>query len=287
MKVLITGASGFIGRHVITQLNKLGIETIAIGRSPVLSADRFIKADILKEENLPSILSNINATHLIHLAWTARKDYTGYQNYVDSFSNLDWIVGTLKLVKAFRENGGGKIIGLGSGLEYESGHEKCIENLTPISPNTPYGVAKSTIRQLVHMFYGDENFAWARVFMTFGQGEDEDRLIPSLNRVFGKGEPPFPTNGEAYKDYLNVESVANALIFLLLTKAQGEYNICSGQSIQIKKVINLIAKFHKKDPSPMFNMIAKNPNEPQYYCGDNSKLMALGWKPKTIQEEFS
>jgi len=280
--VVLTGGSGFLGRYVLSALNKRGIETVSVGRKPILGTKNFVQMDLLNQQDFSYLFSFIRPSHLIHLAWCAE-----HGKFWDSLINLEWVEASAKLAKAFYESGGEKIVGIGSGAEYEPNHEKCVVGLTPIKPNSLYGASKALAKQMMELFRKEASLVWGRVFIPFGRGEDDDRLIPSLEQVFSFQTPPFKTNGEAYRDFLHAEDVAEGIITLLLSGVSGEYNICSGRSIQIKEVIKRMAKEYGADPKPMFNLMVNKPNEPKYYCGDNSKLISLGWSPNLDKHEIT
>lgn len=277
MKVLLTGASGFIGRHVLGQLMAAGIDTVIVGRSrPGDYTGDFIEADLLQPEGSKEIVQCARASHLLHLAW-----YAEHGQYWNSFLNLRWVEGSVRLVEAFCAAGGQKVVAAGTCAEYDWAFGFCREDSTPLNPATLYGTAKDATRRLLEAICKchQTQFAWGRIFLPYGKGEDSRRLIPSLIAVFQGRRPPFGVNANAYRDFLYVGDVANAFIRLLLSDAQGNYNIASGQPIRIAEVVRSIAYAFDGDPRIVLDLATERPGEPEILFGDCRKLRSLGWQP--------
>ena len=156
----------------------------------------------------------------------------------------------------------------------------CREDITPLTPASMYGVAKDATRRLLMAACHARRvpFAWGRVFLPYGQGEDSRRLIPSLIEVFQGKCQPFGVNAMAYRDFLHVDDVARGFVRLLLSDAEGNYNISSGRPLQIAEVVCLIANTLIGDASIVLDLSAERVEEPKLLIGDNSKLKSLGWE---------
>lgn len=277
MKVLLTGASGFIGRHVLNQLLDSEVDVVVAGRSrPVGFKGDFIEVDLLQTEDHDGIVQHAGASHLIHLAW-----YAEHRQYWTSPLNLRWVDASVRLVEAFCAAGGQKVIAAGTCAEYDWTVGFCREDITPLIPATLYGTAKDATRRLLNAVCKSHQtqFVWARIFLPYGLGEDSRRLIPSLIDVFQGKRPPFGVNATAYRDFLHVKDVANGFIRLLLSNGQGSYNIASGQPTQIAEVVRSIAHGLQGDPHVVLDLSTERPSEPEILFGDSQKLRALGWQP--------
>ncbi len=277
MRVLLTGASGFLGRYVLGSLQKKGISTAVVGRTmpATVSKADFIQADLLAFPDYRSLLANSGATHLLHLAW-----YVEHGKYWTSPLNLRWSESSVRLVEAFCESGGQKVVMAGTCAEYDWAHGFCKEDVTPLRPTTLYGIAKDATRRLsiaVCAMY-QIPFAWGRIFLPYGVGEDSRRLIPSLVEVFQGKKPPFGVNASAYRDFLHADDLAEGFIKLLPSEVSGAYNICSGQPVQICEAVRQIAQALKSDPQSILQLSTERPGEPLMLVGDNQKLKALGWQ---------
>lgn len=277
MRVLLTGASGFVGAHVLGQLLESGVDVIVIGRSrPAGYTGSFISADLLECGELSELIQGACASHLIHLAW-----YTEHGQYWNSPLNLRWVEASVRLVEGFCAAGGQKVVTAGTCAEYDWNFGLCQEDSTPLNPATLYGTAKDATRRLLEAVckHHKAKCAWGRIFLLYGKGEDPRRLIPSLIDVFEGRRPPFGVNATACRDFLSVNDVASALIRLLSSDAQGCYNISSGTPTQIAEVVREIASDLRADPRVILDLCSERLSEPNVLFGDNRKLTALGWYP--------
>lgn len=292
MKVLLTGASGFLGRYVLDSLQRQGIDTVTIGRrrSPHDTFSDFIEADLLSTSDFDALAKASAATHLLHLAW-----YTEHGKYWTSPLNLCWVAATTSLVDAFCKADGQHVVVAGTCAEYDWLHGYCREDSTPLNPATLYGTAKDATRRLVTAVCSQHQVpcAWGRVFLPFGTGEARERLIPSLIEVFLGRRPPFGVYATAYRDLLHASDVADGFVTLLRSRATGAYNICSGEPIRLGNVVRELAQLMDADPQTVLTLNTQRPGEPPLLVGENVKLKQLGWKPtlcltdgleKTIRE---
>jgi len=278
MKLLLTGASGFIGQHVLNGLQQRGIETVMLGRRRASNSSfaEFIEADLLAVADFSALVKQSQATHLLHLAW-----YAEHGKFWNSPLNLRWVDATARLVEAFCEAGGCKVVVAGSCAEYDWSQGYCRETNTPLNPATFYGTAKDAARRLVMASCALHQVpcAWGRVFLLFGSGENRARLLPSLIDVFRGQRPPFGVNAPAYRDFLHASDVASAFITLLHSGENGAYNICSGQPTQLEEVVRVLARLLHADPQTILKLSAARPGEPPLLVGDNDQLKKLGWQP--------
>ncbi len=278
MKVLITGASGFIGNYVLKCLESSNIDAVVVGRTrPAGYLGDFIKTDLLEFSDFNNLISKANASHLIHLAW-----YAEHGSYWTSSLNLRWVESTIKLAEAFCLAGGQHIVAAGTCAEYDWTYGYCIEEKTPIIPTTLYGTSKDATRRLLMSLCAIHKVtcSWGRIFMPYGPGEDNRRLIPALNDVFNLKLPPFAVGSYSFRDLLHVEDVASGFISLLDSRAHGEFNICSGNPTQISEVIKLLANARDQDPRIVLDHSVSRIGEPLMLIGDNKKLTMLGWAAK-------
>lgn len=283
MKVLLTGASGFIGSYILKELVNSNIETVVVGRvRPEKFTGKFIKSDLLVDQNLNEIVKQANADHLIHLAW-----YAEHRLFWESELNLRWIEASVRLAEAFCSGGGKKIIAMGSCAEYDWTFGYCKEDETPTDPKSLYGISKDVTRRLLHEIckrFG-VSLLWIRPFFIFGIGENSQKIIPSLINFFqGRGQR-FDLNYNSYRDFIHVSDVASSVLLLLKNDVNGIYNISSGKPIQIGELVRMIAHIYSKDDN---SLISKLPNasETRLILGDCSKLERLGWTQSNFTKQL-
>jgi len=284
LKVLLTGASGFLGQHVLKQLLEQGLEVIILGRSLPVGAHCCVwhKVDFLTPDSLAEALVKTKATHLLHLAWC-----TEHNAYWQSPLNLKWVDASIRLLQAFSNSGGRHAVMVGSCAEYDWSHGYLRETTSPLAPASLYGVAKDATRRLAEAWGMSENMslAWAHVFYPFGPGEARERMLPSLIEVFRGRAPAFGVNIGAYRGLLPVQDAARALVHLLMQECTGRFNVCSGQPVTIETVVRDLAKLCGADPTPVLSLASARPGDPHFLVGDNQRLLSTGWQPlHTLQE---
>lgn len=278
MKVLLTGATGFIGRYVLEQLLQDNIAVVVMGRScPPGFVGEFIRTDLLATEDFGKLVVGTGVTHLMHLAW-----YAEHGLFWSSPLNLQWSNATIRLVEAFCMCGGWHVIAAGTCAEYNRDTGYCREDGSLPDPSSLYGVAKDATRRLAGAVcqMHDVRFAWGRIFIPYGTGEDQRRLIPSLVQVFRNERAPFGVNADAFRDFLHVVDVAQGFMRLLYSQASGIFNIASGVPLRISDMVCQIASFFRDDPDKILRLTVDRPGEPAMLVGENCKLMTCGWRAR-------
>jgi nucleoside-diphosphate-sugar epimerase len=276
MKVLVTGASGFIGRSLLPLLAAQGGEVVTLGRTPA-PGPAHIQADLLTTPDLPRLLHGVGATHLLHLAW-----YVEHGLYWESPQNLRWQEASVRLVEAFCDAGGCHAVLAGTCAEYDwSAPAPFREVGSPAEPATLYGIAKDATRRLTMAVCARRQVgcAWARIFLPYGAGEAAARLVPSLASVFRGERAAFGVNAAGRRDFLHAADVAGALAHLALTGGNGIFNIGSGQPVPVADLVRTLAGLMGADPEPVLALATERPGEPALLAGDVTRLFATGWRP--------
>lgn len=275
MKVLVTGATGFIGRHLTRRLEAKGIEFVVLCRN--ITEENGVRVDLLKTENFVEIVSRIKPTHLIHLAW-----YAEHGKYWNSALNIEWIRATYYLLDAFYKSGGDHVLVSGTCAEYDWRYGYCVENVTPECPTTLYGEAKDSTRrlsELIKLQHG-KTMTWARLFFPYGVDEAQTRLLPSLFRFFRGESAPFGVSVSAYRDFLHVSDAVEAIILCAMNKIDGNINICSGKAVLVESIVREVAEICEENPDKILKYESTRKGDPAFLVGDNQKLRALGWDQK-------
>jgi nucleoside-diphosphate-sugar epimerase len=283
-KVLVTGASGYLGQHVLRRLQLRGVQMVLLGRSVPLGFEGlpFIQADLLETPDLKPMLAAHGCTHLMHLAW-----YAEHGKYWTSPLNLRWVDASLRLLQDFAASGGQHVAMAGTCAEYDWSYGYLREESTPLKPQALYGVAKDATRRLASCLSESLglSLAWCHVFYPFGPGEAPKRMLPSLIDVFRGQAEPFGVNTSAFRGMLPVSDAAEAFVHLLMQGANGRYNICSGQPALIGDVVRTLARLCDADPAQVLALASARPTDPPMLVGDNTRLLASGWLPAQSLEQ--
>lgn len=241
--VLVTGGSGFVGRHALTALLHHDCEIHAVFSQGLPSVTHarihWHEVDLHNAKAVHHLLQQITPDHLLHLAWFAKP-----KEYWTSPVNIDWIHCSINLLNAFIKVNGKRAVFTGTCAEYDWQHGHCKEFLTPCMPSTLYGRAKHALHLLSEAIAKTESlsFAWARLFFLFGDHEYKERLIPSAICSLLAQKEFDVMNGHQIRDFMCVTDVANALIALLDSDITGPVNIASGNPMTLRELINRIAE---------------------------------------------
>lgn len=285
-KVLVTGASGFIGRHTLMPLLKAGYEVHAVSvRSPgeVPKGVLWHQADLLDHGCVRSLLDRIRPSHLMHLAWFVEPG-----KYWNSLENLRWVQASLDLVVEFARCGGRRVALAGTCAEYDWGVDGlCREQATPVIPATLYGASKLAVAALTRHASHELGISVAhgRIFFPYGPGEPQERLVPSVICSLLKAEPALCTCGKQERDFIFVRDVAAAFTLLLNSDVTGPVNIGTGIGVPIADVVSTLARVIGRPELLRLGALPNRAGEPASLIADVGRLRALGFVPRHTLEE--
>ena len=268
-RVLVTGATGFIGRHVLPYLTAVGYEVHTTGRPAV---------DLLDAAARRQVIAGVRPTHLLHLAW-----YVLPGKYWTSLENIRWLEASLDLLQQFAEHGGRRVVTAGTCAEYSwSPGGVCHELHTPLEPASLYGASKDALRRMQESLANQLGFssAWGRVFFPYGPGEPADRLVPSVIQRLLRGEPAPCSHGRQVRDFMYVDDVARALAVLLDSGRTGAMNIGSGCSVTIADVAMTIGDLLGRSDLIRLGALPARADEPDKLIADTDALRSLGFSPR-------
>jgi len=220
--VLLTGATGLIGRQTIAPLQKLGFKVLAGSRSGEdVGGAEGVALDILDP-------AQPRHDHPVD-RWT-------------SPANLDWAAATLRLVRDFSEAGGKRVVAAGTCAEYEWG-DAILTEASPLKQNSLYGAAKATTGMSLKAAAATlgVSLAWARIFFCYGPGEPKGRLLGDLIKGIAVGETVDCTDGLQERDFLHTGDIGRALAAILASDVEGAINVASGEATPVKDLIGAVA----------------------------------------------
>lgn len=281
-KILVTGASGFLGHACLDVLKKSDFEIFAVYKSrkgSISSKVKWVEADLHEPKEVDKLLKEIKPEYLLHLAWDMEPGMK-----LDSHIHFPWVDTSMALIQKFAETNGKRVVISGSCAEYKWGNYLYEEDTTPIQPRNSYGLSKNELHQQVADFcsQGDLSYAWGRVFFTFGPYENKKRLVSHIVHSILKGEKVRTTHGNQVYDYLYVEDVARAMVNLFEKDFSGAVNICSGEPLKLGDLIFKIADQMNGGHLVELGALKANGDTPQYVVGRNQRLKELtGWYPQT------
>lgn len=276
IKVAVTGASGFLGQHVLNYLNNLPVEVIATTRSmqsnlPKLNNGLWIELDIQNPpENILSLMGNPDV--LIHLAWQGLPNYKSLHHFESELPvQYDFLSTLIK-------EGLQSIVVVGTCFEYGMQSNSLSEKFNT-NPSNPYGFAKDCLRKQLEFLKIQYNFqlTWARLFYLYGDGQSDSSIYQQLKKAIQHSEPSFNmSKGEQLRDYLPVEKAAQYLVDLgLLQKNIGVINVCSGEPISVKNLVEKWLNENNWDIELNLGFYPYSDYEPSNFWGNPCYLKSL------------
>ncbi len=276
MKILVTGANGFVGKYVVRALLAANHEVVACSLEPESVEPRharlrYVSADLsqprgdwFEEFGKPDAV--------IHLAWG------GLPNYGEMFHIEENLWSSYFFVKRLVESGLKDVTVIGTCAEYGLREGRLSEDDHP-APNTAYSVAKNSLRMFLEEYRKktDFHFKWIRLFYMFGEGQNKRSLLELLKAAIERGETQFDmSGGEQLRDYLPVEQVAaNIVRIATQNRVTGIVNCGSGTPTSVRKLVEEDLKKREKQIKLNFGFYPYNSNEPMAAWADIRKLESI------------
>lgn len=278
MKVLVTGASGFVGNHVVQYLLAQNHTVVATSRDEAKAQQydwyekvKYIPFDISNFSTNANLFTHFGEPDvLIHLAWD------GLPNFLDTIHIDKNLFSHYQFLKNYVESGGNHIVITGTCLEYGMQSGSLDENLIPL-PDCAYAVAKDSLRRFIvelQKKYTALTFQWMRLFYMYGEGQYSKAILPQLEAAVKKGDTVFNmSGGEQLRDYLPIHTVAEYISKVALQKdIGGIINCCNGTPISVRKFVEDFIKINNYAIDLNLGYYPYPAYEPMAFWGDKNKI---------------
>ncbi len=281
MRVVVTGADGFLGKHLVTALERNSMDVVSL---PGPAASTGLNLDVATVRDMERILSPHRPDAVVHLAAQSSVSYS-WINPADTMQTN--VVGTTKLFLASAAAGARRFIAMSSAEVYQP-RVGFLDEESAVGPLNPYGLSKMTMEQLLWQMVGKTSvdLCVARAFNLVGPGQRLGFVLSDwaaqLHTVrIGRGMPLTVGNLDPVRDFLDVRDAAQAITRLLKPQTpSGIYNVCSGEGRSLRQVLqDLLAVAGGVNPMITVDPSKFRPVDIPYLVGNSEKLKTLGWVP--------
>lgn len=276
-RVLVTGATGLIGRELANPLKRAGFEVHAVSRDIPVSAQGFVwhRGSLFDEDFIRRVIREVRPSHLLNLAWCTTGDY------LTSDLNARFLAAGEALARHFVAAGGCCAVYAGTCFEYKLGKVPLSENDELDALKNPYVRCKDELRRRATGIFSRAgvSFAYGRIFYVFGRGEPNSRLTGMVLEKLLREERVTIKAGPLAKDYIYAKDVAASFVALLRAPVEGPVNVCTGRAITIRDFVMTIARRIGRVDLVAFEDDCAN--QPPVIVGDNTRLTdEVGYRPQ-------
>lgn len=271
MKVLVTGANGYVGSKVVKRLLDLKLDVVAVDFSDnnIDKRATFFKEDIFGKKNYFELFGHPDVC--LHLAW---KD--GFIH--NSYSHLEQLSDHYIFIKNLINDGIKQVCVMGSMHEVGYYEGKIDEN-TPTNPLTNYAIAKDALRRGLEVLCRDKGvvFQWTRGFYIYGDDDFGNSIFCKIRQADREGKKLFPfTSGKNKFDFINIYELANQLCCVVMQKeVSGIINICSGVPVSLGEQIEKYIKDNNLKITLDYGKFPERPFESPCLYGDTGKIKKI------------
>lgn len=285
LSVLVTGASGFIGGHLVSTLLTHGAKVFNISRtkSPYIAPESSFVGNILDREFVLKVFDEVNPTYVFHLASSKLRN-----SETDAFSRSlnENVIGAMKIIEASeRLPHLLRFVSLGTCEEYGDSNQPCNENMRE-APVSAYSYSKLAVTNLLQTYWRVKAFPVTilRPSLAYGPGQKDDMFLPCLIQALLKGDRFPMSNGCQTRDFIYVDDLIDAILSAACCPdARGEIvNVCSEETVRIRDLALMVAQLVGKDAHKLLEIgkIENRQGEILDYRPENSKARKLlNWKP--------
>ncbi len=266
--IMVTGASGYIGRHVISSLLSRGVKVVAVdmvNRGIPELAEVYV-GNILNDAGFVDILPRCDV--LLHLAWQDGFVHNATSHLANLHHHFDF-------VKKMTERGIQQVAVMGT--MHEVGYwEGAIDEDSPCNPLSMYGIAKNALRQALSVEFKNKpiTFQWLRGFYIYGDDHFNHSIFTKLLEAAESGKETFPfTSGKNKYDFLHVEELAERIaVTVMQTETDGIINCCSGVPLSLGEAVENFIKSHSLKISLDYGAFPDRPYDSPGVWGDATKI---------------
>jgi nucleoside-diphosphate-sugar epimerase len=284
MTVLLTGATGFIGSHLVRLLVAQGQDVVAIIKpsssrwriADVDHAIRVVECDLNDRDAIKRAFPGDGPDVCIHLAWHG---WSGPS--LTAEENLTSLAASAELLRTLGDIGCRRFVGVGTCFEYEA-TDSTLSETVPARPADLYGVCKYSVSAIAQALSRVTKMqaAWARVFLVYGPADDRRRLVPSLALSLLRGEVANMTRGEQVRDVLHVEDAASAIWAVATSAHVGPINVASGVPVTVAEIARAIGAIVGRPELLALGALPYRASEPKMLVADTRLLnQQVGWRP--------
>ncbi len=269
----MTGATGFVGRHLLAELLARGHTVTALKRNDRgRTSDRRVQWVVGDIESGDRHAELADHDALAHLAWPDLPQYK-LASHVERT-----LPAHCRFIRDLVERGLGQVMVTGTCLEYGV-HEGCLSETMEPQPTLPYAAAKDGLRKYLEAFRKEHDFTlqWARLFYMFGPGQNPRSLLALVDQAIADGRESLDmSGGEQLRDYLPVQEVARALATLLEHPGMtGVTNICSGRPVSVRSLVEQRIRESGSSLRMNLGVLPYPPYEAMAFWGDATRLSSL------------
>lgn len=273
MRILVTGAHGYVGSHVWPHLVAAGHEVFAVSRNPPSQSPPGITnlaSDLLIPGEPVRLAREIRPDLLVHLAWTVE-----HGKFWTDPANLDWVAASLNLARACADQGCRRIVATGTCFEYAwPADGDCVEAVTPLATHSLYDSAKSALYAVLEPWARANGLSlvWPLIFYLYGGAEHPARLVADIARHVVRGDPALCSSGSVRRDFMDVRDAGAAIAATALSTVKGAVNIGTGSGPRIADIAMMIGEIAGRASLIQLGARADRPDEPPRIVADIRRL---------------